>query len=156
VGKINNRPGLRHCTGWHKPLTHTMCALGCSHGNAELSGYVQVVCEVAAHHICTMDEAEMSLTSISIKSQVKLLLLFSLIRWDGTENARKLCTLVNIECMCINVRFTHWEDNVRHCSILQHECPVNAQASTVWAKTLYHEQDKQAEDVLFLGVCQKK
>lgn len=41
------------------------------------------------------------------------------------------------------------EDNVRHCSMLQHKCLMNTQASTEGAKTLYHEEDKQTEEVFF-------
>lgn len=47
------------------------------------------------------------------------------------------------------------EDNARHCSMLQHKCLMNTQASAEGAKTLYHEKDKQTEEVFF-SVCQEK
>lgn len=50
-GNRNNRPNHSPCIQRHKPPTHSLCALGCGHGNTAL----QCLCtlcfrEVAAHH----------------------------------------------------------------------------------------------------------
>lgn len=74
------------------------------------------------------------------------------LRWDwGSLEAPHI---IKIECVCINVQRTHWEDNVRPRCMSRHECRMNTQASTEGAKALYHEQDKQTEDVFYWFVRQ--